>query len=240
MKKIGPTMGILIVFCTLFTVGYKNFNKISDNKKSEIINTNQKIKASSNEVKVSNIVIVDKEELFNTIDTIVEEEQKKEEIIKNEKEEEIKNNVENLKEIVDPKVYDGLTMTELTQKLERNLNSTLSGYGYLFASYSLSLGLDPYLALAITLQETGCKWNCSTLVKECNNVGGMKGSPGCNGGSYKAFPTLEEGIKSYLDNLYYNYYSIGLTTPELINPKYAESTEWSRYVNNYLIQIRAS
>mgnify|MGYP002511620479 CR=1 FL=1 len=38
-----------------------------------------------------------------------------------------------------------------------------------------------YLAVAIVLHETGCKWTCSKLVRECNNVGGMKGS-GC--GSY--------------------------------------------------------
>ena len=91
-------------------------------------------------------------------------------------------------------VYDGLTLNELAIKLEKNLNSTISGYGYTFASKSLELGLDPYLAVAIMLHETGCKWNCSSLMKKCNNVGGMKGTPGCNGGSYKKFDTLEEGI----------------------------------------------
>ena len=136
-------------------------------------------------------------------------------------------------------VYDGLTLDELANKLERSLNSTLSGQGYFFASYSVELGLDPYLALAITLHETGCKWNCSTLVRQCYNVGGMKGSPGCNGGSYKAFNSLSEGIKAYLDNLYYNYYSIGLTTPETMGPKYAASTTWASQVNNYINEIRA-
>lgn len=140
----------------------------------------------------------------------------------------------------EPTVYDGLTMKGLSEKLERNLNSNLKGYGHLFASYSLELGIDPYLALAITLHETGCKWNCSTLVKQCNNVGGMKGSPGCNGGSYKAFATLEQGIRSYLENLYYNYYRYGLKTPEAMNSKYAESKTWANQVNHYLNQVRAS
>lgn len=135
-------------------------------------------------------------------------------------------------------VYDGLTLTELSNKLEKSLNSDLVGKGNLFASYSIELGLDPYLAVAIVLQETGCKWDCSQLVKQCNNVGGMKGAPGCWGGSYKAFSTLDEGIKSYLDNLYYNYYSKGLTTPELINPIYAESQTWSLNVNYYINQIK--
>lgn len=135
-------------------------------------------------------------------------------------------------------VYDGLTLDELSEKLDRSLNSTLAGKGSTFASYSIELGLDPYLALAIVLEETGCKWGCSELVKQCNNVGGMKGSPGCWGGSYKSFSTLDEGIRSYLENLYYNYYSKGLTTPELINSVYAENPAWASNVNNYINQIK--
>ena len=141
--------------------------------------------------------------------------------------------VEPVKEVV----YDGLTMEELSAKLDRSLNSTLSGYGSTFASYAVELGMDPYLAVAIVLHETGCKWGCSGLVQSCNNIGGQKGS-GCNG--YQYFQTLEEGIKGYMDNLYYNYYSQGLTTPELMNSKYAQSTTWAERVNNYIYQIKAS
>lgn len=234
MKKISPTTILALIIFGVIFISY-DFNKKTD----EVINTNKNIKTTSNTVSKQNI-ISNKEEIIEIVDETVEKSIVEEETKKVENKNDIQTNVDALKEELDPKVYDGLTMSELTQKLDRNLNSTLSGYGYLFASYSLALGLDPYLALAITLQETGCKWNCSTLVKQCNNVGGMKGSPGCNGGSYKAFNTLDEGIKSYLDNLYYNYYSIGLTTPELINPKYAESTEWSKNVNNYILQIKAN
>lgn len=137
-------------------------------------------------------------------------------------------------------IYDGLTLTELTNKLNKNLNSTIEGKGIYFAEYTKKTGLDPYLSLAIVLQETGCKWNCSKLVRDCNNVGGIKGKPSCNGGSYKSFETLEDGINGYLEMIYNNYYSKGLTTPELMNPKYAASTEWSRVVNNYMETIRAS
>lgn len=143
-------------------------------------------------------------------------------------------------EPVDPIVYDGLTMTELANKLDRSLNSTIAGKGYLFASESLALGIDPYLAVAIVLHETGCKWECSYLVQACNNVGGMKGSPGCNGGSYAAFATLDDGIKSYLNNLYRNYYAYGLTTPDTIGPKYAASPTWSSKINYYIESIRAN
>ncbi|MBR1717751.1 MAG: glucosaminidase domain-containing protein [Bacilli bacterium] len=137
-------------------------------------------------------------------------------------------------------VYDGLTKDELSLKINKNLNSTLSGMGELIVDYALNLGLDPYLATAIILHETGCSWECSHLVKACNNVGGQKGGPGCEGGSYKSFPTLEDGIKGFMDNLYNNYYALGLTTPEAINPKYAASTAWASKINYYMQLIKTS
>ena len=140
---------------------------------------------------------------------------------------------------VDPIVYDGLTMGQLADKLNRSLKSTIFGKGYLIASYSLQLGIDPYMATAIILHETGCNGTCSRLVRECNNVGGQKGGPSCGGGSYKAYTTLDEGIMGYLDNLYRNYYSYGLTTPETIGPKYAASTTWASQVNNYIALIKS-
>ncbi len=135
-------------------------------------------------------------------------------------------------------VYDGLTMNELSQKLDRSLNSTVQGKGYLFASYSLEKGVDPYLAVSIMLLETGCKWTCSNLVRSCNNVGGQKGSPNCSGG-YRSYPTLDDGIRGFIDNLANNYYAYGLTTPETMNKKYAESTAWATKVNNYMSSVKA-
>ncbi len=137
-------------------------------------------------------------------------------------------------------VFDGLTLEELTIKLNKNLYSNLENKGLYFAEYTKKTGLDPYLALAIVLHETGCKWGCSKLVRECNNIGGIKGSPSCNGGSYRSYETLEAGITGYLEMVYNNYYSKGLTTPELMNPKYAVSTAWASAVNNYMNTIRAS
>ena len=140
---------------------------------------------------------------------------------------------------VEPIVYDNMTMRQLAEKLNRSLKSTISGQGYLIASYSLELGIDPYLATAIILHETGCNsGTCSSLVRSCNNVGGQKGGPSCGRGAYKAYPTLEEGIKGYLDNLYRNYISHGLTTAEAIGPKYAASTTWASQVNGYIALVR--
>ena len=162
-----------------------------------------------------------------------------EEVTINEELEDVKTYEEVSTVPVDPIVYDGLTMGELADKLNRSLKSTISGKGYLIASYSLQLGIDPYMATAIILHETGCNGTCSSLVRECNNVGGQKGGPSCGGGAYKAYATLDEGIMGYLDNLYRNYYSYGLTTPETIGPKYAASTTWASQVNNYIALIRS-
>ncbi len=140
---------------------------------------------------------------------------------------------------VEPIVYDNLTLNQLAEKLNRSLKSTIAGKGYLIASYSLELGVDPYLATAIILHETGCNsGNCSQLVKNCNNVGGQKGGPSCGGGAYKAYATLDEGIIGYIDNLYKNYFSVGLTTPETMGSKYAASPTWSTKVNNYINMIK--
>lgn len=132
-------------------------------------------------------------------------------------------------------VYDNMTLEELSQKLEKSMNSSLKDKGELFATYSIELGLDPYLALAIVLHETGCSYSCSSLVKTHNNLGGLKGA----NGKYMSFNTLDEGIKGYLDILYNNYYSKGLTTPELMNPAYAASTTWASKVNWYIEKIKA-
>jgi len=138
--------------------------------------------------------------------------------------------------IIEPVVYDGLTLNELAEKINRSLSSTITGKGYLIASHSLEKGVDPYMATAIMLHETGCKWGCSYLVNSCNNVGGQKGT-GC--GEYSYFNSLDEGIKAFIDNLERNYISCGLTTPEEINPKYAEDPNWSKGVNKYIEMIKA-
>lgn len=135
-------------------------------------------------------------------------------------------------------VWDNLTEEELTIKLNKNLYSTLSNTGSYFAKYTSETGLDPYLAISIVNLETGCKWGCSYLARTCNNIGGIKGSPSCNGSSYRRYDSLEIGIKSYLDLIYYNYYSIGLDDPYKMNPKYAESSTWAEKVNNYYQEVK--
>lgn len=138
-------------------------------------------------------------------------------------------------------IYDGLTLEELSAKIDRNLgDGYIAGKGELIASYCIEMGVDPYIATAIILHETGCNATCSKLVRYCNNVGGQKGSPRCGNGSYRSFPTLDDGIKEFVNNLYKNYYSYGLTTIEQIAPKYAEGNTWAGKINWYVEKIKNS
>jgi len=130
-------------------------------------------------------------------------------------------------------VFEGMTLEELASKLDLSLSSNLTGYGMSFAKYSMDYGVDPYLSVAISLLETGCTWTCSRLVRENNNVGGMR-----SGGSYISFDSLDAGIEAMIRNLSNNYIQKGLVTPEQINTRYAESSTWASKVNNYIYKVR--
>ena len=177
---------------------------------------------------------IDKDSLKNIFSSVNMAQE--EEIIKIDSIAELKKEGNVTKKVI---VYDGMTMSELTEKLNRSLKSTIAGKGDVFASYSLERGVDPYLAVSIMLLETGCNWSCSSLMRKCNNVGGQKGSPSCDGGSYKSYSSLDEGIKGFIDNIADNYYAYGLTTPEAMNKKYAASNMWAIKVNNYISSVKA-
>ena len=136
-------------------------------------------------------------------------------------------------------IYDGMTITELTDKLNKSLNDYLTNTGYFFADYTRKTGLNPYLSVAIVNLETGCKWSCSSMTRTCNNIGGLKGRPSCNGSSYRKYNTLGEGIDGFLDILYNNYYLKGMTTAESMASIYAASSEWSNKVNTYMNEIKS-
>lgn len=135
-------------------------------------------------------------------------------------------------------IYSGETVEEIATQLNKYLGSDmLAGKGEIIARYSISLGVDPYLAAAVMLHETGCGSKCSALVRACYNVAGQKGSPSCNG-SYKKYNSIDEGIMGAIYNLYKNYYSKGLNTVEKIGPKYAESTAWTGKINGYIRMLK--
>lgn len=136
-------------------------------------------------------------------------------------------------------VYDGLTLEELSEKLNRHLgNDIIAGKGQLIAAECINRGVDPIVATSIILHETGCGSNCSNLARYCYNFGGQKGSPGCNGGAFKQFDSIDEGLVGMISNLQRNYYAMGLDTVEKIAPKYCEGNTWAGKINWFVNKIR--
>ena len=227
MKTSRLEIVVLLILLVLLGIAYSDSNKKLDESKQVVMNPNTLLANKKQILQKKQEVAPEKIE--KVVETEVEE---KEEVV--ETTEVIEEAVE---EVVIPLVYDGLTLEQLGQKLEKNLNSTLVGKGQVFANYAIELGIDPYLALAIVLHETGCSYNCSYLTNACNNIGGQKGT-GC--GEYAYFNSLDEGIYAFLNNLHKNYYAYGLVNPETIGPKYAEDPQWSIKVSNQIVKIRNS
>ena len=224
-KKLRIIEGICLSIVILFDIILVNISydigKYITNKDNRSTANYMKAEEIKDELKEEA-----KEEATDVKEEINEVEEKKQETITKEE------------PIVEQKpiVFDGKTVDEIAEQLNKSLNSTISGKGQLIASKSIEMGVDPYMATAIILQETGCKWTCSSIVRNCNNVGGQKGS-GC--GSYNYYPTIDEGIVAFISNLYNNYIAKGLTTLEQINTKYAADTQWAVRVNNYIESIKA-
>jgi len=141
-------------------------------------------------------------------------------------------------EHIEPIVFDGMTMPELSELLDRSLKHELYGYGTLIAELSIEKEICPYMAVAIILHETGCFSNrCSRLVRECNNVGGNKSrNGGC--GSFRRFDTIDDGIYFFTNNLSVGYFQRGLDTPELINTRYATSEAWAGKIHHYIERVK--
>ena len=139
--------------------------------------------------------------------------------------------------IIPPRVevYEGMTIEELSDKLNKSLGGILSGHGDVIASHSIELGVDPYVVAAIMMHETGN--GTSRIANSCFNFGGQKGS-GC--GAYKKYDTVDDGLRGIIDNLYKNYYAYGLNTVESIGHKYAESQDWPNKINWYVNKIRSN
>ena len=133
--------------------------------------------------------------------------------------------------------FNGEKSEDIAKKLNKHLKGVLKNKGEFITEYSLSIGMDPYIAAAVILHETGCTWNCSYISRVCNNVAGNKGNPGCNGGSYRKFNTIEDGIKFAIKKLN-SYYKKGYTTPKQINPFYAEDSTWYKKVDNYVKKLK--
>ncbi|WP_270996104.1 peptidoglycan DD-metalloendopeptidase family protein [Listeria seeligeri] len=132
------------------------------------------------------------------------------------------------------------TLDEETLNQFLETRGVFKGTADIFIKYGEQYNVDPALVVAIAMHETGN--GTSRMVRELNNPGGLMGDgPGFQ------FSTLEKGIEAMIKNLSDNYITQGLTTPELIQPKYAPvgasndgmglNKEWLNGVNGFLEQL---
>ena len=136
--------------------------------------------------------------------------------------------------------FHGMTISQMAEQLDKSLVNAheLSGKGSLIASHAAEINIDPFIATAIMLHETGCQQNqCSNIARTCFNFGGQKGH-GC--GAYKRYNSVDEGIIGMMDNLNKNYFSHGLTTIETIHHRYAEDGNWANMINLYVNKLKAA
>ncbi|MEG2351121.1 MAG: glucosaminidase domain-containing protein [Bacilli bacterium] len=129
-------------------------------------------------------------------------------------------------------VFEGKTVTEIGSTLDKSLSGVLKGKGSAYAQLSLEKGMDPYLVAAISVHETGN--GSSSLAKNKYNLGGIK----CSSNRYCSYESIEDGISSYVNLIYNNYFSKGLTTIELMANKYAASPAWPSTVNDWYNSLK--
>ena len=59
-------------------------------------------------------------------------------------------------------------------------------------------------------------------------------------GGALSFPTLDDGIRAFIDNIANNFVAYGLTDAYSMNPKYAEDPLWADLVTAYINKIIAA
>ncbi len=127
----------------------------------------------------------------------------------------------------DSLMFEGKAVMEIGKILNKTLGGVMSGKGETYARLSLEKGMDPYLIAAISIHETGN--GTSKLARNNYNLGGIK----CSSGSYCSYSSIEDGISSYVNLIYKNYFSKGLVTVEQMASKYAQSSAWPKTVNKW-------
>ncbi|MFZ7947166.1 MULTISPECIES: NlpC/P60 family protein [Bacillaceae] len=94
----------------------------------------------------------------------------------------------------------------------------LVGYGDTIISLASEYGIDPVLASAIMLHETGS--GTSNAVKNYNNPGGIM-DPASGWSSLMRFPNMEEGLRYTMANIKRRIIDDGLDTIEKLGAVYA-------------------
>ena len=135
--------------------------------------------------------------------------------------------------------FDGESIEQIGKKFDKYIKKTpLEGYGEHIAKTSITKGVNPYLIGAIILESSRCKTECSVIFRECNNVSGMKGSPGCFGGLYRVYNSINDSISDIVNNISKNFYTKEMQSPYKMYREYGKNSSWAFKVSNYMDAIK--
>ena len=135
--------------------------------------------------------------------------------------------------------FNGESIEKIGEKIDKYCKKTpLDGYGEYIAKASIRKSVNPYLISGIILESTNCKNDCSIIFKECNNVSGMKGSPGCFGGAYKQYKKLEDAISDLVNTISHDFYTPEMQAPYKMYKDYGKNSSWAFKVSNFMDVIK--
>ncbi len=135
--------------------------------------------------------------------------------------------------------FNGESIEVIGKKIDKYCAKTpLEGYGEYIAKTSILKSVNPYLITGIILENSNCKVECSVIFKECSNTSGMKGSPGCFGGSYKKYNKVEESISDLVGSISKTFYTPEMQAPYKMYKDYGKSSSWALKVNNFMDAIK--
>jgi len=131
--------------------------------------------------------------------------------------------------------FNGESIEQIGKKFDNYTKKTpLEGYGEYLAKTSIAKGVNPYLIGAIILESSRCKTDCSVIFKECNNASGAKGDPGCFGGVYKSYGSINDSISDIVGSISKQFYTQDMQSPYKMYKDLGKSSAWALKVSNFM------
>ena len=135
--------------------------------------------------------------------------------------------------------YKGESIENITKKMEKFFIKTqLEGYGEKIASISVQKNVNPYLVAGIILESTSCKINCSVIFNECHNVFSNKGKPGCFGGTYRVYNSVEDSIEDLVSDVKNRFPQEDDQVPSKMFKSYEKNATWAFKVSTYMEELK--
>lgn len=158
----------------------------------------------------------------------------------------VHDNVENFEdsqdetvEVIEKTTFNGESIETIGKKIERLFKKTeLEGMGEYISRTSIRKGVNPYLIGGIILESTNCRRDCSVILKQCNNVSETKGEPGCFGGTYKKYNSLEDSINDLVNDISKRYETSESQVPNKMFKSYGKNSTWAFKVSKYIDEFK--